>query len=180
MKMTQLYRARWISEAARANISIAVAAMQEKCTLFGILEMPDLRPIDSMAIERSVPARRHTTTDVPRYDPSSFSLNENALYHHHHDTAAAAGAGMPDATPMLPKQYHHHQFDSAAEKQDSRVVNEAFQDAVVYLEDGLTSKMQAEMLVLVDVLHKPAAIFPGQLAVSRALSGPTLHCQVSH
>lgn len=28
------------------------------------------------------------------------------------------------------------------------------------LEEGFSSKMQAEMLVLVDVLHKPAAIFP--------------------
>ena len=35
-----------------------------------------------------------------------------------------------------------------------------FKDVVVLLEDGLSSKMQAEMLVLVDVLHKPAAIFP--------------------
>lgn len=33
-------------------------------------------------------------------------------------------------------------------------------DAVTLLEDGFSSKMQAEMLVLVDVLHKPAAIFP--------------------
>ena len=33
-------------------------------------------------------------------------------------------------------------------------------DAVLLLEDGFSSKMQAEMLVLVDVLHKPASIFP--------------------
>ena len=33
-------------------------------------------------------------------------------------------------------------------------------DVVMLLEEGLSSKMQAEMLVLVDVLHKPAAIFP--------------------
>ncbi len=45
-------------------------------------------------------------------------------------------------------------------KHDTRIVNEAFQDAVQLLEDGFSSKMQAEMLVLVDVLHKPAAIFP--------------------
>ena len=44
-------------------------------------------------------------------------------------------------------------------KHDTRVVNEAFQDVVLLLEEGLSSKMQAEMLVLVDVLHKPAAIF---------------------
>ncbi len=45
-------------------------------------------------------------------------------------------------------------------KHDTRIVNEAFQDAVSMLENGFGSKMQAEMLVLVDVLHKPAAIFP--------------------
>jgi hypothetical protein len=45
-------------------------------------------------------------------------------------------------------------------KHDTRFVNEAFQDAVVLLEEGFYSKMQAEMLVLVDVLHKPASIFP--------------------
>jgi hypothetical protein len=33
---------------------------------------------------------------------------------------------------------------------------------VLLLEEGLSSKMQAEMLVLVDVLHKPAAIFPSK------------------
>ena len=32
------------------------------------------------------------------------------------------------------------------------------------LEEGFGSKMQAEMLVLVDVLHKPAAIFPSSSA----------------
>lgn len=47
-----------------------------------------------------------------------------------------------------------------ASKHDTRIVNEAFQDAVQMLESGFSSKMQAEMLVLVDVLHKPAAIFP--------------------
>ncbi len=45
-------------------------------------------------------------------------------------------------------------------KDDTRLVNEAFQDAVALLENGFNSKMQAEMLVLVDVLHKPANIFP--------------------
>ena len=33
-------------------------------------------------------------------------------------------------------------------------------DAVFLLEEGFESRMQAEMLVLVDVLHRPAAIFP--------------------
>jgi hypothetical protein len=33
---------------------------------------------------------------------------------------------------------------------------------VLLLEEGLGSKMQAEMLVLVDVLHNTAAIFPSK------------------
>jgi hypothetical protein len=37
-------------------------------------------------------------------------------------------------------------------------------DAVVLLEEGLSNKMQAEMLVLVDVLHKPGAIFSSNSA----------------
>jgi len=44
-------------------------------------------------------------------------------------------------------------------KHDTRIVNEAFQDAVSMLENGFGSKMQAEMLVLVDVLHKPLLFF---------------------
>ncbi len=32
-------------------------------------------------------------------------------------------------------------------------------DAIIFLEDGFKSKMQAEMLVLVDVLYKPALVF---------------------
>ena len=49
-------------------------------------------------------------------------------------------------------------------KHDTRIVNESFQDCVLLLEEGFSSKMQAEMLVLVDVLHKPASIFPSNSA----------------
>ena len=56
-------------------------------------------------------------------------------------------------------RHNFSQLLDSSGKHDTRVVNEAFQDAVLLLEKGCSSKMQAEMLVLVDVLHNPSTIF---------------------
>ena len=95
-------------------------------------------------------------------DPSSFSLNDQNYTNTHLNRTGLAFGEMTPVLPSTlnnagPKMIVQPSFDS---KHDTRIVNEAFQDAVQLLEDGFDSKMQAEMLVLVDVLHKPASIFP--------------------
>lgn len=91
------------------------------------------------------------------FDPSSFSLNE--AYSSTNRTIALQGGS--DVTPIIGGHAKGMARTGSTDgKQDTRIVNEAFQDAVILLEEGFESKMQAEMLVLVDVLHKPAAIFP--------------------
>lgn len=78
-------------------------------------------------------------------------------------------ANLKDTTPMLTATSTAKKSlqtlksiigSEPTSKHDTRIVNEAFQDAVQMLENGFSSKMQAEMLVLVDVLHKPATVFP--------------------
>jgi len=125
--------------------------------------MPLARPLDSDLdhIGRSLPQppRRARQASLPSADPSSFSLNlvpATSRLAAHHDPATT--------TPIIGASFSSRHMPGRAAsldaKQDTRIVNEAFQDAVAMLEEGFDSKMQAEMLVLVDVLHTPASIFP--------------------
>lgn len=116
----------------RSSISCVFGAMLEKSNFMGVSEMPLPKSYDSPEAEQPDEKNR-TDSEIPNY----FS-NDN-VFNHPEDT--------------------YHSKTSLDTRHDTRIVNESFQDSVMLLEEGFGSKMQAEMLVLVDVLHKPAAIF---------------------
>jgi hypothetical protein len=129
----------------------------------GCSDMPLFRQIDINLdqIPRSLPlTKRLTHASIAPIDPSSYSLN---LDHHQNTRVINLDS---NTTPMIGQSFFSRQNRTASIeiKHDTRVVNEAFQDAVAMLEEGFNSKMQAEMLVLVDVLHTPASIFPASSA----------------
>ena len=137
-KMIQLYRCAWVSESQKSKILNALNSMQEKATFMGVSDMPLVRNIEATSttsgnsLQASVPVK-----------PIMFDalVNEPVFF----------------ATD--PRVFASDKTNTLKTKHDTRIVNEAFQDTVVLLEEGFSIKMQAEMLVLVDVLHKPASIF---------------------
>lgn len=72
---------------------------------------------------------------------------------------------MPDLTPILPtieetsdeKVVHIKKRRNTDYRNDTRIVNESFQDSLTILIKGFSNKVKAEQFVLVDVFHKPAS-----------------------
>lgn len=132
--MLQLYRCKWLTDLHRSSISCIFAAMLEKMNFMGVSDMPLPKNFDSSQDETSNEEKTRAESEI-----SNFRANENNSNY----------------------SEEIYQFKTSLDaKHDTRIVNESFQDSVMLLEEGFGSKMQAEMLVLVDVLHKPAAIFP--------------------
>lgn len=219
-KLLQLYKAEWLSDTQRTNISCAINAMQDKAPMMGLPDLPIFRHTDSVnfdAITKSLQlppksisfgnyqqqqlpqsVKQVKSAQQPQQEQPPLQEQCKLISTHGIDNLPEAAAKLDQRSELLLKQssigskktvnYEHtpqlpstsgassHSssmgFKSQARrkqstfdgmptnKHDTRVVNESFQDAVQMLEEGFRSKMQTEMLVLVDVLHKPSAIFP--------------------
>ena len=118
----------------RSSISCIFAAMLEKMNFMGVSDMPLPKNLDSIQDEVLNEQKNQVETEISNYFGNENVSNYSEEFYQSKTTLDA--------------------------KHDTRIVNESFQDSVMLLEEGFGSKMQAEMLVLVDVLHKPAAIFP--------------------
>ncbi|CAF0720089.1 unnamed protein product [Brachionus calyciflorus] len=140
-KMVQLFRCDWITDIQRSNISCVLNAMQEKSNFMGVTDLPLIKNIEPLPEDQ--------------FRNKSESIRSSTIFHSLIPNESTS-SGYDDLTA-----FSRSLTDS---KHDTRVVNESFQDCVLLLEEGFSSKMQAEMLVLVDVLHKPASIFPSNSA----------------
>lgn len=167
-KCAQLYHCAWLSEAQKANVAQALQAMQDKASVLGCADMPSLRHLDAVAENLEVVGRslqqQNPRSRFLSLAASSAAATTGTTFHESRSgslTSANAGSTPVLAHPVsrMRRSTLNKQQSLDAGRHDTRYVNEAFQDAVVLLEKGFGSKMQAEMLVLVDVLHKPASIF---------------------
>jgi hypothetical protein len=153
--------------------------MQERSSIMGVADMPSLRNLETDIVTKSLQIlpsqkRRQSALTSDAYE-TPLTLHRDSMQPipptAYPETVSIMGTSYNGSsstiTPHIPRTApsgnnnsqttKSHSFND--HKHDTRIVNEAFQDAVVLLEEGFNSKMQAEMLVLVDVLHKPAAIF---------------------
>ncbi len=129
--MIQLYRSASLNESQKSKVWSCLNSMQEKSTFMGVSDMPTIRNIENELI---VSAKNKMITG-----PHDMESKHKKLV-----TLNSAKQALLEKPPI----------------NDTRIVNESFQDAVVLLEGGFATKMQEEMLVLVDVLHNPASLFP--------------------
>jgi hypothetical protein len=129
--------------------------------------------VSTSSLASSIPATTTTTTTISSFSSSNNqteeeSLNNLSICKNVEEEQEESASFGKEFTPILAQNSCSKKSSIALKnlthqnnnKDDTRLVNEAFQDAVALLENGFNSKMQAEMLVLVDVLHKPANIFP--------------------
>jgi hypothetical protein len=137
-KMIQLYRSASLNESQKSKVWSCLNSMQEKSTFMGVSDMPTIRNIENESI---VVAKNKLITD-----PNDLTSRENFTDFKRKKLIPANSAKQA----LLDKPTLN----------DTRVVNESFQDSVQLLENGFVTKMQEEMLVLVDVLHNPASLFP--------------------
>ena len=128
--MIQLYRSASLNETQKSKVWSCLNCMQEKSTFMGVSDMPTIRNIENESI---VSVKNKMITGLHNTESKHKKLV--AL-----NSAKAALLDKPTIN-------------------DTRIVNESFQDVVVLLENGFVTKMQEEMLVLVDVLHNPASLF---------------------
>lgn len=112
--MAQLYRANWLTENQRANILIAINAMQEKAVFMGVADLPIFRHIDpSTDLALGVSSASRAAISVPHRRTSNFKLEGdfNNLMNSRNSIVVS------NLNSSMIQDYKH----------DTRVVNEAFQ-----------------------------------------------------
>ncbi len=173
-KLSQLYRCEWLQREKKIEILYAINVMQEKATFMNVSDITSVSTMErdgklskSHQVTKTF-RQRKMSLSVGLFDPSNLNLNENRL--------KCLNSKLPpgivshnDLTPKLLLSHISSKFKSNSSddlKHDSRLVNEVFQSTLNKLECEFDSKMQAEILVLIDVLTNPSCIFPLSVAFS--------------
>ena len=179
LQLSELYQCSWLKENYKSDVSYALSIMNEKASIMGVRNLipaNNSKEANSM-ITRSLQlpgskAQRRLSIRLDAIDPSSFSLNEinkntsnlqNLLNVNNNSNNTYNKLKIPDLTPILPTidESNNYTSDFASKndlKNDTRIVNEAFQDTLIPLIRSFDAKIQAETYVLVDILYKPATV----------------------
>ena len=120
-KLNQLHRCSWLTEIQKANINLAIVTMQEKASFLGIVDIPRLDGLNT-------PDNRQMNTRAPiqptilqKMSSTTSSFPRNRML----SVASTIGTTSEIVNKFRPTITKISNYDSL--KQDTRLVNEAFQ-----------------------------------------------------
>ncbi|CAF0775305.1 unnamed protein product [Brachionus calyciflorus] len=166
-KLSQLTSTKWLTEKQASNLNYAIGLMLEKSFDMGVGEMGSSKNLDGIdGITRSLQIpfhRRRSSVAHGLIDPSGFSLND------HKPKLARNISAMKNLNSVTGTPFTYiNELDTSTDTKhnfldndfdDSRIVNESYQNILKEMEKELNSKVNAEGLVLLDVLKNPSHIF---------------------
>ncbi len=121
-KLNQLHRCSWLTEIQKVNINLAIVTMQEKATFMGIIDIPRLEGTSSMVDNRLMNIRAPIQpTMLQKMSSTTSSFPRNRML----SVAGTIGSTSEIVNKFRPTISKTSTYETL--KQDTRLVNEAFQ-----------------------------------------------------